>query len=157
MHRRTAAGTIGVFGLDRHIDARQMRWKCAAIGPTHLGTRASSNWVSLVLVRLGGGDGLLDILEGQRELVRIKLLRTPAKLHALQLVQQMLQATVLRLHVIALLACHVALDQRSITFRSRCHEQRSQRFDIGRQLIGALAHADHGIRFACRREAQGAA
>jgi hypothetical protein len=85
MHRRPAAGATGVLRLDRHIDARQMRRKCAAIGPTLLGTRASSNRVVLVLVRRDDGDGLLDILKCQMQLVRIELLRTPAKLQALRI------------------------------------------------------------------------
>jgi hypothetical protein len=42
--------------------------------------------VLLVVGGFGRRDGLLDILERQSELVRIELLRTSAKLHALQLV-----------------------------------------------------------------------
>jgi hypothetical protein len=46
--------------------------------------------------RLADGNGLLDILERQMQLIRIELLRTSAKLHALQLMQQMLQPIILR-------------------------------------------------------------
>ena len=78
------------------------------------------------------GDGLLDILERQKQLVRIELLRTPAKLRALQLAQQMLQAINLRQRL-------VALGDRGVALRARRRKQRLQRFDIGRQLIGAVS------------------
>ena len=68
------------------------------------------------------------------QLIRIELLRTPAKLHALQLRQQMLQPIILRPYL-------VALSDRGITLRPRRHEQRLRRFDLGWKLIRALAHA----------------
>ena len=68
------------------------------------------------------------------------------KLHALQLVQQMLQAIIVRPHV-------VAFGDRSIPLRARLRKKRLQHRDVGWQLIGTFAHAEHGIRFARRCEA----
>ena len=98
---------------------------------------------SLVVVGLGGGNRLLDILKREMQLVRIKLLRAGAKLRALQLPQQMLQANILRLQVIA-------LRNHGVVLGARFQKERLQRCDIGWQRIGALAHANHGIRFARR-------
>jgi hypothetical protein len=70
-------------------------------------------------------------------------MRAGAKLRALQLPQQMLQANILRLQVIALRNHGVALG-------ARFQKERLQRCGIGRQRIGALSHANHGIRFARR-------
>jgi hypothetical protein len=41
----------------------------------------------LVVLGFTGGNGLLDILEGQMQLIRVELIRAPAKLHALQLIR----------------------------------------------------------------------
>ena len=82
-------------------------------------------------------------LKREMQLVRIKLLRAGAKLRALQLPQQMLQANILRLQVIA-------LRNHGVVLGARFQKERLQRCDIGRQRIGALAHANHGIRFARR-------
>jgi hypothetical protein len=83
------------------------------------------------------------------QLILIELLRAAAKLGALQLVQQMLQPIILRQQVIAF--C-----QRGIPLRARLRKQRLQRCDIGSRLIGTLAHAHHGIRFARRCDARSA-
>lgn len=64
----------------------QMGGKRTAIGPALVGAYLGGRRVLLVVGGFGRRDGLLDILERQSELVRIELLRTPAKLHALQLV-----------------------------------------------------------------------
>jgi hypothetical protein len=131
---RPAAGAIGVVRLDRHMHARQMSGKRATVGATLLGTGASPFRVPLVVVGFGRGDGLLDVLKRQMQLVRIELLRAAAKLGALQLVQQMLQSVILRLQVIAL--CN-----RGVSLRTRLREQRLQRCDVGWRLISALALA----------------
>jgi hypothetical protein len=70
------------------------------------------------------------------QLVRIKLLRAGAKLRALQLPQQMLQANILRLQVIA-------LRQRGVPLRARLCQELLQRRDIGWQLRDGVAHAQH--------------
>ena len=100
----------------------------------------------LVLLVVGGlarGDGLLDILERQGELVRIELLGTAAELHALQLMQEMLQAIDLRQRLVA----------RRIARRSAsAREPRLQLGDFDRRLIRALAHAQEENRSARRRD-----
>ena len=67
------------------MNARQMSGKRTAIEPTLLGASTRPDRVSLVVVGLGGGNRLLDILKREMQLVRIKLLRAGAKLRALQL------------------------------------------------------------------------
>ena len=136
MHRRLATGAVRVVGLDRYVDARQMGGKCAAVGAALGGPRLGSRCILLVLAGLVPGNGLLDIFERQKQLLGIELLRTPAKLRALQLMQQMPQAINLRQRL-------VALGEGGITLRMRRREQRMQRFDIGRKLIYGLAHARH--------------
>ena len=104
----------------------------------------------LVLLVVGGlarGDGLLDILERQGELVRIELLGPTAELHALQLMQEMLQAIDLRQRLVALRNRRVALGERG-------REPRLQLGDFDRRLICALAHAQERIRFARGRDQQ---
>ena len=134
MHGRPAAGAIRVFRLDRHIDARQMGGKRAAIGAALVGARSCGRRVLLVVVGLVAGNGLLDVLERQKQLLGIELLRAPAKLRALQLAQQMPQAVDLRQRL-------VALGDRGVALRTRRREQRLQRFDIHRKLRCGLAHA----------------
>jgi len=90
MHGRLAAGALGVVGLDRHMDARQMSGKRPAVDSAPLSVSASPSRVSLVVVSLAGGNRLPDILKRQMQLVRIELLRAAAKLRALQLAQQQL-------------------------------------------------------------------
>ena len=93
--------------------------------------------VLLVVVGLVAGNGLLDVLERQKQLLRIELLRTPAELRALQLMQQMPQAINLRQRL-------VALGERGVALCTRRHKERLQRFDIDRKLrCGAFAHARH--------------
>jgi hypothetical protein len=83
MHRRPTAGTIGIFGRNRYMNARQIDRKCAATGAALLGAGAGTYRILLVVGGFGGRNGLLDILKRQSELVRIEFLRPPAKLHAL--------------------------------------------------------------------------
>ena len=136
MHGRPAAGAVGVFGLDRDIHARQMGGKRTAIGAALVAVRPCRHRVLLVVVGLVAGNRLLDILERQKQLLGIKLLRTAAELRALQLAQQMPQAINLRPRL-------VALGERSVTLRTRRCEERLQRFDIHGQLRCDLAHARH--------------
>ena len=49
MHRRAAARAVGVFGLDRHMNARQMGGQRAAIGAALLGARRCGRRVLLVV------------------------------------------------------------------------------------------------------------
>ena len=74
MHGRPAAGAVDVFGLDRHIDARQMGGKRSAIGAALFAARLCGDRVLLVVVGLVCGNGLLDIFERQKQLLGIELL-----------------------------------------------------------------------------------
>jgi hypothetical protein len=51
MHRRMAAGTIGVFRLDRHIEVRQMTRQRAAIGAPLLCPRLCGRWKQKIFLR----------------------------------------------------------------------------------------------------------
>ena len=74
MHRRAAARAIGVFGRNRHMNARQMGGKRATAAAALLGARVPPYRVLFVLGGFGRRDGLLDIFERQIELIRIELL-----------------------------------------------------------------------------------
>jgi len=124
-----------------------MGGKRAALGPALFRAGASALLVVLVVGGLAGGDGLLDILERQGELIRIKLLGPAAELHALQLTQEMLQAIDLRQRL-------VAGRKRRVAFGERRRKPRLEVGDIGRRLIRALAHALEENRFARRRDQQ---
>jgi hypothetical protein len=137
-HGRPAARAGLVLGPDRHMDARQMGGKRAAVGPALFRAGASVPLVLLVVGRLARGDGLLDILERQGELVRVELLGPMAELHALQLTQEMLQAIDLR--------------QRLVALGERDREPRLQLGDFDRRLIRALAHTPEENRFARHRD-----
>jgi hypothetical protein len=112
MHGRAAARAIGVFGRNHHMNARQMGGKRATIGAALLGTLARPHWVMLVVGGFGYRNGLLDILKRQLQLVLIELLRPAARLHALQLMQHVLQAVILRQRL-------VPLGNRRIILRTR--------------------------------------
>jgi len=86
-----------------------------------------------------------DILERQKQLVAIKLLRTPAKLSAAQLAKQMAQAIDLRERAVALANGGIALCHRSVALHPRRHHQRMQSLGIRRKLICDFAHAMHRI------------
>jgi hypothetical protein len=141
MHGRPAARAIPVLGLDRHMHARQMGGKRAAVGPTLLRAGASALLILLVVGGLACGDGLLDILERQGELVRVQLLGAAAELHALQLMQKMQQAIVARERL-------VALRKRGVALGERRRKPRLQVGDPGRRLIRALLHERQRITFA---------
>src|SRR5208337_3590246 len=105
-----------------------------AIDAALFDTRPCGHWVLLVVVGLVAGNGLLDILKCQKQLLGIELLRTPAELRTLQLAQEMPQAINLRQRL-------VALRDRGVTLRMRRRDQCMQRFNVGRKLRRNLAHA----------------
>jgi hypothetical protein len=78
------------------VDARQMGGKRTAIRAALVAARACGCRVLLVVGSLVAGNGLLDIFQGQSQLLGIELLRTPAELRTLQLPQQVPQAIDLR-------------------------------------------------------------
>jgi len=124
------------------MNARQMGGQRATIGAALLGTLARRDWVMLVVGGFGCRNGLLDVLKRQLQLVPIELLRPAAELHALELMQHVLQAVILRQRL-------VTLGNRRLALRTRHNKERLQRRDIGGKLICALAHAPHRIRFVC--------
>jgi hypothetical protein len=143
VHRGAAAGTAGVFRRDRHVDMRQMGRKRAALGAASVGACPGSGRVLPVCGRRVAGDGLLDVLERQLQLLGIELLRTAAELRTLQLAQQVPQPVILRQRLVALRTCG--------------SEERLQRVDVVGKLIRRLAHAWHSTRFGCCRGAREAA
>jgi hypothetical protein len=139
MHGRAAAGTVGVLGRDRHVDMRQVRGKRARDAAL-VAARACARRILLVFDRLVAGNGLLDVLDRQKQLLGIELLRAAAELRALQLAQQMPQAVYLRQRLVALGHRSVASCDRTVALRPSCRDQRLQRVDVGRKLICDLAH-----------------
>ena len=71
----------------------------------------------------------------------IEPLRTRAELRTSQLPEQVPQPINLRQRA-------VTLGERGVTLRTRRRNQRMQRFNIGRELICNLAHADARTEFA---------
>ena len=122
-----------------------MGGKRVALGPAPFRTSASALLVLLVVGGLVRGDGLLDILERQGELVRVELLRPAAELHALQLMQEMLQAIVAGESL-------VARRDRGVALGERGRELRLQLGDVHWRLIRALAHDRKRITSAHRRD-----
>jgi len=69
-----------------------MGGKRAAVRAALLGPSRGGRFALLVGDGFSGRDGLLDVLQRQGELVKIKLLGFSAELHPLQLTQKMQQA-----------------------------------------------------------------
>jgi hypothetical protein len=84
VHLPGAARTGLVGDVDHRLDPRQMYGQGSAVD---LAARAGlSRRRCAVGLSLDGGDGLLDVLERQRQLVGIEPLRAPAEAMALQFV-----------------------------------------------------------------------
>ena len=122
-----------------------MGGKRVAPGPAPFRTSASALLVLPVVGGLVRGDCLLDILERQAELVRVELLGPAAELHALQLMQEMLQAIVAG-------ESFVSRRNRFVSLGERVRELRLQLGDRDRRLICALAHDQEIITSARRRD-----
>jgi hypothetical protein len=138
MHRRAAVGAVRVFRLDGHINMRQMGGERTAIGATLVGTLLCRHRILLVLDGLVGGNGLLDVLESQKQLIAIELLRASAELRTLQLTQKMPQSIVLQQRL-------VALCNRSITLGARRR--------LGGKAGRSPGRADDQVRFRTGRSA----
>jgi hypothetical protein len=74
----TAAGADEAVWRDHLLDARQMRRQRAAIAGTEL-CRAPGRAVVRLILGMDGGDGGLQILQSQIELLRAELLGTAAE------------------------------------------------------------------------------
>lgn len=123
MHGYPAARAMGVLGLDGHVHARQMAGERAAIDAALGGALARPCRIPLVVVGFARRNGLLDILKRQCELVCVEFLRPPAKLHAPQLLQEMLQAVILRQRLVALSNGGIARRNRGIPLRAQYRDQ----------------------------------
>ena len=141
MHRRAAARTVPVRGLDREVNARKIDWQRAAVRPALLGPSRCGCLVPLVVRRFAGRFRLLDILQRQRELVWIELLGFAAELHPLKLAQQMPEAVVLGEN-------RIPLRNRGVPLGERGSQARFKRMRVWRGLIRVGAHARKRIRFA---------
>ena len=112
-----------LFGCNRHIHPRQMTRQRAAIDATLFRARLCGYRVLLVIVGFALGNRLFDILERQKQLVGIELLRAFSEVRAAQLAKQMAQPIDLRKRA-------VAFSYRSVTLRKRRHHQRTECFDV---------------------------
>jgi hypothetical protein len=85
-----AAGARFILAVDQHLEPRQVDWQgtqvTAARGPGR--PRDAAPCSDLLLRRLGRGDGLLEVLEAELQLVGVELLRAPTELAAPQLPDQ---------------------------------------------------------------------
>jgi hypothetical protein len=86
VHGPAAAWAGAVLGFEHDLLARQLRRQSAAIGPARdpgaFGTRSIAR--RLLQRGLGSGDGLLQVLQRQRQLVGIEHLRAAAEAVSLQ-------------------------------------------------------------------------
>ena len=69
------------------MQARQVAGKRTAIDAALGGTGARGDWILPVVIHLVARNRLLDVLKRQIELIRVELLRAPAELRPLQLMQ----------------------------------------------------------------------
>ena len=91
VHCAAAAGAVAMFDIDQHLIARQMRRKGAVVAvgaclaPLALSVRRR------ILRGFVRGDGLLQVLQCQLQLIRTQLFRAAAKLLAQQTLDQQVQ------------------------------------------------------------------
>ena len=84
-----AAGAALVLEVDQDLDPRQVRRQGAQVAPPDPGRpRGCRSLPPLLLRRLGGGRGLLEVLQAELQLVRVEPLRAPAEPPTLQLPDQ---------------------------------------------------------------------
>ena len=95
VHRLLAARADCRFRLDHHLDPRQMRRQSTAAPSPHPATREAHLRVRLLRFGVAFGHRLFEVLQRQRQLVGVELLRAPAELHPLQLADEVAQALVL--------------------------------------------------------------
>ena len=100
--------------------------------------------IGLLLLGLGFGDRLFDILQREIELVGVELLRAPAELQALQLADQMAQPVILAGQLVALGGEPRLLGALGVAFGPGRDEHRAQRGDVVRQGLGGRVHGPIG-------------
>ena len=125
----------------QYASARETRGRCSGSEPRparRVSARARlSCRIGLLLLGLGFGDRLFDILQREIELVGIELFRAPAELQALQLADQVAQPVILtgELRLFGALG---------IAFGPGLGEHRAQRGDVVRQRLGGRVHGPIG-------------
>ena len=98
VQRAAAARAVAALDVDQHLIARQMRRQRAmiAVGPaSRRGSRAVSAAIRRILRGLVRGDGLLQILQPELQLIGAQLLGAAAELVAQQALDQQPQLVVL--------------------------------------------------------------
>ena len=95
MHRATAAWAGHVLGLDQHLASRQMSGQRTTALTLSFDTLPLDRRFALLLLGLGAGDRLFELHQGKSELTRINRLGALAKLHSLQLTDEVAQTVVL--------------------------------------------------------------
>ena len=94
VQRAAAAGAVAILDVDHHLVTGKMGRKGAviAVGPSFVPlTLLVFRRVRRVLTRLVLGDGLLEVLQSELELIGIELFGAAAKLVAQQALDQQLQ------------------------------------------------------------------
>ena len=81
MQRAAAARAVALLDTDQHLVAWQMLWQGAVVAPRCWATAALLG-LSRILPGLVFGDGLLEVLQPELQLVRAELLRPTAELLA---------------------------------------------------------------------------
>ena len=140
MHRPAAARAGGVLGFDDNLDPRQVLGQRAATSTPFFRAGVAQRGIGLLLFGLALGDRLFEIFQRQIELVWIELFRTPAKLHPLQLADQVAQPVVLPGELVALIRKARLLGLRRVALGPRRQHQRAQR----RNVIGKSLLCRHG-------------
>ena len=124
------------------------RGRCSGSGPRparRFSVRARlQRRIGLLLLGLGLGDRLFEILQGEIELVGIELFRAPAELHPLQLADQVAQPVILAGELIALVDKPCLLGALGIALGPGRDEHRAQRGDVVRQRLGGRVHGPIG-------------
>jgi hypothetical protein len=96
VHRAATAGTGLVAGLDDNLFARQMLGQSAAVATTLPGARCLERCIGLLRLGLARGQCLLDVFEGQQQLIGVgRLLGAPPEQGPLQLLDDRPQVLVL--------------------------------------------------------------
>jgi hypothetical protein len=142
MHRPATTRAGDIFGFDDDLDPRQMLGKRAASGTPLLRQGALQRRLGLLLFGLALGHRLFEVFQRQVELVGIEPFRAPAKLHPLQLADQVAPSVVLAGELIALFQEPPLLRPLGIALGPRRQHQRAQRRDGVRKGL-LLRHARH--------------
>ena len=136
-HHAAAARARGVVRLQRHLDPRQVRRQRAAVGPALGRPRLLQRRIAPLRFGLALGDGLLEVLQAELQLLLEQTFGPGAELQAPELEQQVPQPVVLRGQGVPLGGNSVALSSGGVSFSGHAvpfgpgrQQQRPQR--VGR-------------------------